>query len=81
MCPEGIRKSRESSTVPVWVSTVYREVEEKRRKQKFKMKGDLHFTDDGRRAESTVDLVLQARAKMSENKVNGPEDAVVIEMI
>ena len=37
--------------------------------------------DDGRRAEITVDLMLQARAKMSENKVNGPEDAVVSEMI
>ena len=30
---------------------------------------------------SQLDLVLQARAKMSENKVNGPEDAVVSEMI
>ena len=37
--------------------------------------------EDGRRAEITVDVVLQARAKMSENKVNGPEDAVVSEMI
>ena len=37
---------------------------------------------DGRKAEITVDLVLQARAKMSDNKVNGPaEDAVVSEMI
>ena len=36
---------------------------------------------DGRDAEITVDLVLQARAKMSDNKVNGPEDAVVSEMI
>ena len=47
----------------------------------FKKKGDWHFTDNGRGAEITVDLVLQARAKMSENKVNGPEDAVVNEMI
>ena len=30
---------------------------------------------------SQVDLVLQSRAKMSDNKVNGPEDAVVSEMI
>ena len=36
---------------------------------------------DGRDAEITVDLVLQARAKMSDNKVNGPDDAVVSEMI
>ena len=29
----------------------------------------------------TVDLVLQARAKLSDDKVNGPEDAIVSEMI
>ena len=28
-----------------------------------------------------MDLVLQARAKLSENKVNGPEDAIVSEKI
>ena len=39
------------------------------------------FTVEGRIAEITVDLVLQARAKMSDNKVNGPEDAIVSEMI
>ena len=31
--------------------------------------------------EITIDLVLQSRAKMSDNKVNGPEDTVVSEMI
>ena len=37
-----------------------------------KKKGDQQFTDDGRGAETTVDLVLQeARAMMSGNKVNG----------
>ena len=36
---------------------------------------------EGRTAEITVDLVLQARAKMSENKVNGPDDAIACEMI
>ena len=56
-----------------------RDVQEKRIEY-FKKKGDTHFTEDGRGAEITVDLVLQARAKMSENKVNGPEDAVVSEM-
>ena len=39
------------------------------------------FTVDGRNADITVDLVLQARAKMSDNRVNGPEDKVVSEMI
>ena len=48
-----------------------REVQEKRI-DCFKKKGDRQFTDEGRRAEITVDMVLQARANMSENKVNGP---------
>ena len=47
----------------------------------FKKKGEQQFTEEGRTAEITVDLVLQARAKMSDNKVNGPEDAIVSEMI
>ena len=55
--------------------------EKKRRIEYFKRKGDQHFTDDGRRAEIAVDLVPQARAKTSENKVHEPEDAVVSEMI
>ena len=33
----------------------------------FKKKGCPQFTSDGRKAEITVELVLQARAKMSEN--------------
>ena len=57
-----------------------RQVQEKR-VEYFKEKGDWNFTEDGRGAEITMDLVLQARAKMSENKVNGLEDAVVSEMI
>ena len=59
---------------------VTRDVQKKRIKH-FKKRGDQHFTVYGRRAEITVDLVLQAKAKMSENKVTGPEDAVVSEMI
>ena len=43
----------------------------------FKRKGDQQFTKDGRGAEITSDVVLEARAKMSDNKVNGPEDAAV----
>ena len=34
----------------------------------LKKKGDRHFTVEGRTAEIKVDLVLQARAKMSDNK-------------
>ena len=47
----------------------------------FNKKGNQQFTEEGRNAEITVDLVLQARAKLSDNKVNGPEDATVSEMI
>ena len=46
-----------------------------------KKQGDKQFTLEERSAEITVDLVLQARAKMCDNKVNGPEDAVVSDMI
>ena len=53
-----------------------REVQENRI-ESFKKRGDQQFTLDGREAEITVDLVFQARAKMSDNKVNGPGDAVV----
>ena len=59
------------------------EVQEKRIKY-FKKKGDRQFTEDGRGAEITIDLVLlvlQAKAKMSEIEVNGFEDAVASEMM
>ena len=56
------------------------EVQEKRIEY-FRKKGDRHFSEDGRGADITNDLLLQARAKMSENKVNGPGDAVANEMI
>ena len=57
-----------------------KEVQENR-VEYFKNKGDCQFTVEGRDEEITVDLVLQARAKMSDNKVNGPDDAIVSEMI
>ena len=57
-----------------------REVQEKGIEH-FKGKGDQQqFTVEGGNAEITVDLVLQAMAKMCDNKVNGTEDAVVSEM-
>ena len=56
---------------------VYTDLDEKKRIAKtieyFEKKGHRHFAEAGRGAEITVDLVLQARAKMSENKINGPE--------
>ena len=64
---------------------VYTDQEEAKDAQKnieyFEKKGVQHFTKDGRNAEITVDLVLQARTKLSDNKVNGLEDALASEMI
>ena len=57
-----------------------REVQEKKIEY-FKKKGDRQFTMDGRQAEVTVDLVLRAWAKMSDNKISGPKDAMVSEMV
>ena len=58
--------------------------QEKCKRKEFnisKRNGYRHFTDDGRGTDITIDLVLVARAKMSDNKVNGPEDAVVSVML
>ena len=52
-----------------------RDAEEKTELNTSKKKGSQQFTVDGRKAEVTVDLILQARARMSDNKVNGPENA------
>ena len=40
-----------------------------------------HFTEQGRVAEISVRLELQAKALLSDNKVRGPQDSVVSEMI
>ena len=66
--------------------SVYTDPEETKEVQQkriefFKMKGDRHFPEDGREVQISVDLVLQARAKLSNNKVTGPADAIVSEMI
>ena len=55
--------------------------EQENRTEYSKKKGNQQFTEEGRNAEITADLVLQPRAKLSDNKVNGPEDAIVSEMI
>ena len=53
-----------------------RQVQEKRIDH-YKQTGDRHITDDGRGAKITIHLVLQARAKMSGNKVKTFEEAFV----
>ena len=55
--------------------------EQEMRILKYQKEGNKQFTEDGRVAEITSDLILQARAKMSKDKVNGPEDSAVSEMI
>ena len=52
------RHCDEVSTDPEETSKVQEE-----RIEYFKRKGDLHFIKNGRRAEITIDLVLQARGK------------------
>ena len=52
----------------------------KKRIEYFKKKGVQNFTEDGRNAEITVDMVLQARAKLSDHLVHGLEDAMASEM-
>ena len=65
---------------------VYTDLDETKEAQEsrveyFRKTGNQQFTKEGRNGEITNDLVLQARAMLSDNKVNGPEDAIVSEMI
>ena len=65
---------------------VYTDMEETKEAQEnrieyFWKKGNQQFTEEARNVDITVDLVLHARAKLSENKVNGPEDAIVSEIV
>ena len=51
--------------------------EQEKRVMKYNEVGDRHFTEEGSVADISIDLVVQARAKISENKVNGPEDSIM----
>ena len=53
---------------------------QKERIENIKLRGDRHLSEEGRAVEITVDLVLQARAKLSHNKVSAA-DAIVSEMM
>ena len=57
------------------------EVQENTGSRSTRQMGDRHFTEEGRDDAITIDLVLQARAKMAEERVNGPEDSIVSEMV
>ena len=60
---------------------VYVDPEETIEKQEKGLRSTKHFTEDGRVTEITIDLVLQAIAKMAENKVNWQEYSIAREMI
>ena len=66
---------------------VYTDLEETKEVQEerieySKKKVNQQLTEEVRNAEITVDLVLQARAILSDSKVvNGPEDAIVSEVV
>ena len=47
----------------------------------YRKKGNEQFTCQERMAEISVDLVLQVRAQMEDNKVHGPEDNVLIKLL
>ena len=64
----------------VWMPKRQKEVQEGTIEY-LKRKGDQQFTKGGRGAAITIEMVLEARAKMSDTKANGPEDAVVSEII
>ena len=53
------------------VHTDYDETRDVQEKRIVYFKRKEHFTEDGMGAEITIDLVLQARENMFENKVNG----------
>ena len=80
------RKRRMAKRTPEHCEEVHTDQEETKEAQEsriehFTKKGYQQFTEDGLNAEITIDLVLQAKAKLSDNKVNGPEDAIGSEMI
>ena len=55
-------------------------LQQEERNEKCRREGHRQFTEEGTIAEITVDLFLRARARMAEERVNGPEDSVVTEM-
>ena len=70
-----------------WRIAVQKSLWTRRRRSRSRSRGlsgkkrDEHFSEEGSVAQISVDLVLQARAKMTDNEVNGPEDSVASEMI
>ena len=49
--------------------------------KKYKTDGDRHFAGERRISINSIDLVLEASAKMAEESVKGSEDSIVTEMI
>ena len=73
MCKRTLQRTEKSGRNKcTLIKEKTKEVQENRIEY-FKKKGDQQFTEEGRTAEIAVDLMLSARAKMSNNKVNRPE--------
>ena len=66
---EAWKKELQRHCVEVHVDPEETAEEQEKRIAKYERDGDRHFTEEGRVAEITFDLVPQARAKMSENKL------------
>ena len=75
----GVRNWRCSVEKSMWSEET---IEEQRQRIAWYTKKKVEpFTEQRRVAEISVDLGLQAKALLSDNKVGGPEDNVVSEMI
>ena len=53
----------------------------RRRTEHLRKKGNLQFTEEGHNVEVKVQMVSQARAKLVDNKVNGPSDTTIVSEI
>ena len=71
---ENGRKKLQRHCTEVYVDLEETIDEQKNRNTMFREDRERHCADQGIVAESTNDLFLQARAKMSENKVTGPSE-------
>ena len=75
------KKELQRRGAEVYVDPEETSEEQAKRIAKYKKDCNRQFTEDGRVAEITVELVLQARARMLENMAMGQKMPIVSEMI
>ena len=83
LCDEG-QGQNEATTTPEEVVVQENGSSDRRAREmdhEVQKSDEKHFTEERSVPEITIELVLKARAKMADNKVNGPEDSTVSEMI